>query len=570
MPTSPLFTLAVLLASGFAAGAVAKRLHLPSVTGQIVVGILLGPAALHVVADEATHGLRPVLDFALGLMAVSVGSHLGRRRLRNAGTRLRWLVTLEATVTPVLVAGVVLLAGASWPVAALVGAIAVSTAPATTLALVADARARGVFVKTLLAGVALNNLACIVWFETARTVAHAALDPMRAADVVGLVGRPARQLLLGAALGGAVGGALVLATRGVGRPERTTALSLVAILLVVGLAGPLDVSAPLAGLCLGVALANLTPDREELGHAVLDDFEHAIFAVFFTVAGTELRFGHAAAGGVLALAVFAARLVGKSVAARLAMTWARAPASLRRHLGPALAPQAGLAVGLLFLVLEDPVLSPVHATVLPVVLTVVLLNELVGPVLARRALAASGEAGLDRPRVLDFLHEEHVVAGARAATLADAVGLLADALARTAGAGLRREAIVAAALERERAGSTCIGGGLAVPHARVGGGTGVAGVVGIFPEGIAAETPDGASLRCVVLLATPPGAEARHLQVLAALAQLVADAEVQSALYGARDAAEAHAILHADRGAADFNRFLDLPAADAVRAAPRP
>lgn len=568
MHASPILTLAALLVSGLAAGAAAKACRLPSVTGQIVVGVLLGPSVLGWVTPVEAHGLRPVLEFALGLMAVAVGSHLGWRRLANAGARLRWLLLAEVVVTPVLVIGLTLATGAApWSAAVILGAIAVSTAPATTLALVADARARGVFVKTLLAGVALNNLACIALFETARTVAHAAMDPARAADLAGLLLRPARQLGLGALLGVAVGGALVLATRRATRPERTTSLSLVAILLVVGLAGPLDVSAPLAGLALGVTLANLTPSREEIGHAVFADFEYAIFAVFFTVAGTELSFERAAVGGALALGVFAARAAGKVVAANLAMRIAGAPLALRRHLGAALIPQAGLAVGLVFLVVDDPVLAPIQATILPVVLSMVLLNELVGPVFARRAIVRSGEAGLDRPRVLDFLHEEHIVTGLRGTTMDEVIGRLADHLVRTTDVVAGRDVIVAAAVTREREQSTCLGEGLAVPHARVPVGTSVAGVVGLSAEGLDVPTPDGRRLHCVVLLATPPGAADRHLLVLAALARVVGgNADVREALYASSSPAHAHVLLHGDATAIDFNHFLD----DDASAVPAP
>ncbi len=183
-------------------------------------------------------------------------------------------------MTPVLVIGLTLATGAApWSAAVILGAIAVSTAPATTLALVADARARGVFVKTLLAGVALNNLACIALFETARTVAARGDGP-------GAGGRPRRPLAAGPpaisasarSSGSRSARSLVLlldlVLRRSSRPRRaaarrTTSLSLVAILLVVGLAGLLDVSAPLAGLALGVTLANLTPSREapQPGHA---------------------------------------------------------------------------------------------------------------------------------------------------------------------------------------------------------------------------------------------------------------------------------------------------------------
>lgn len=556
---SPLLTLAMILVAGLAAGEVARRLRIPSVTGQILVGILLGPSVLAVLGPDDGHALRPVIDFALGLMAVAVGSHLQFRRLANAKRRLILLVGLEALLTPALVFSAVLLSGgAPWPAALLLATISVSTAPATTLALVGEARARGVFVKTLLAGVALNNLACITLFEVARTIARSEVGQGAGAGVLDLLLPPIRQLGLSAVLGTGVGVALVAVTRKIHRVERTTAMSFVAILLAVGMATQFGISALLSGLFLGMTLANLTPSKEEIGHAVFADFEHAIFAAFFTVAGMELTFDHAWKGGVLALIVFVARLTGKTLAAGLAMRLAGATEPLRRHLGFALVPQAGLAVGLMLLVTEDPALRPLHGLILSVVLTVVLLNELVGPILARRALVRSGEAGLDRPRVLDFLQEEHIVTGLEAPSMERAIEILADHLLRTQRLQVDRRAVVHGALEREREQSTCLGEGLAVPHVRLPVGRDIVGVMGISRGGLRVPTPDGKSLHCVVLLATPQGQEDRHLLVLAALVQVVrSNPDLRTALYHASSPAHAYAILHAGDVARDVNYFLD-------------
>ena len=96
MEANIILTFAVVLVAGMASGQFAKRLRLPSVTGQILVGILLGQSGLGVFGIQDAHSLKPVIDFALGLMAVAVGSHLHFAKLRVARRRLvgfgwRWL-----------------------------------------------------------------------------------------------------------------------------------------------------------------------------------------------------------------------------------------------------------------------------------------------------------------------------------------------------------------------------------------------------------------------------------------------------------------------------------------------
>jgi fructose PTS system EIIBC or EIIC component len=556
---NPLLTLAVVLVAGVVSGLLARRAGLPAVTGQILVGVVHGPVT-GLFGHDVARAMQPVTVFALGLMAVAVGGHLHVRRLRNAKKRLGLLVLCEATITPALVFGAVLtVPGTPWVLALLLATLAVSTAPATLLAVAKEGRAKGVFVKTLLAGVALDNIAAIALFELAHVIGQATLDPTLGHTALDVALRPFRTVLLSALLGVVVGGLLVLVTRRVVRSDRVATLSMIAILGTVGVATEVPaISALLACLFLGVALANLTPEREEIGHKVFENFEGAIFAVFFTLAGMELDFGFLAKGGLLALAVFAARIVAKLLAASLAMRWAGAPRALRRWLGVALVPQAGLAVGLMLLVTDDPVFGSLARLFLAVVLTLVTLNELVGPPLTRWALARSGELGMDRARLIDFLHEQNITTDLRADTLDEAIERLVDLLIASHELVVDRGKLLASVREREAQASTMLGEGLAIPHAELEAGDQIVGVMGISREGLPFDTPDGVPIHCIILLATPPTQRTRHLEVLAAFARAIGvDRAVRQRLFHARSPAHAYHLLHAGEAAAGFNVFLE-------------
>ena len=166
----PLMILAIVLLAGMSLGWVATRLRLPSVTGQILAGALIGQAGLGLFDEGSVEGLQPLTHFALAWIGATLGAHLNLRRLRNAGKRLGLLFLCESLLTPLLVFGAIwALTDVSLAVAALFATIAISTAPATVLAVVRESRARGIFVKTLLAGVALGSVACILLFEVARS-----------------------------------------------------------------------------------------------------------------------------------------------------------------------------------------------------------------------------------------------------------------------------------------------------------------------------------------------------------------------------------------------------------------
>jgi len=557
-----LLILAVVIVVGVVFGSVAKLVRLPGVTGQILAGVLIGKAGLGLFEEDAVLGLKPLTYFALGLIAFTVGSHLNIRRLRNAGRRLVFLLLTESIITPAIVFFALWSMGGqsvSVKTALLFATVAIATAPATIVALVKETRSSGVFVKTLIAAVALNNMACVFLFEVARTFC----DPSQAAGPTlaeGLAG-PVLQLVQAMVIGGTMGVIVERVGRITARRQRLATVAIIALLMALGAATYLGVSPLLACLFMGFVQTNISPSREKLVDTAFEDFEPAILAVFFTLAGMHLSLEHLGAAPLLAVLFFFGRFGGKCLAASLAMRLAHATTRVRKNLGIALVPQAGVAVGLVILIQEDPNFQAVADLFAAVVLGIVALNEIVGPILTRIALKRSGEAGMDRSRLIDFLQEQNIVTGLEAQTKEQAIDKLIDLLIRSHQLkGVNRTAFRRSVLEREAEVSTCFGGGLAIPHGDLAGSSQMLGVMGLSSSGLAFDTPDGKPVHCMVLLATPPDQRQRHLEVLAALARHIGtDPEVQRALFSATSAAHACEILHGEE-AIDFNYFLEEPA----------
>ena len=556
-PDSPLFVLAVLLTAGGIFGQLARRLHLPSVTGQILAGVLLGPAVLGVFDVHAAHQLTPIVQFALGLIAVDIGTHLHVRRLRNHFRRLGFLLLLEATVTPLLVyATFVFGARTDWTIGALFGTLAIATAPATVLAIVKETRSRGVYVRTLIAAVALNNIACITLFELSYSAVRLTFDPEGQTEGLSLVLRPLLQLGGAVLLGGGIGAALIAGTRHVHRTEQLTLVSIISIFLTIGMADALGLSSLLSCLMLGVTMANLSPEKEEIGHRVFANFEPAVLAVFFTLAGLDLDFTYLNSGWVLVLLFVGARIVGKLAAGFLAMRMAGATQSVRRYLGWGLIPQAGVAVGLLLQVREDPLFASISQLVLAVGVTAVALNEVIGPLTARFGLQRSGDLGKDRARLIDFIHEENIVTGFRTDSMRETLARMVDLLVVSHGLPDDREKLLAEALDREDHMSCCVGRGLGLPHVTLPEGRDFAGVMAICRRGMNLPTPDGEPLRCLVLVAAPADQLDREQEIRKTLARAIADDwSLQIQLYNSKSPAHVYEILHAEESE-DFNYFL--------------
>ena len=553
----PLLLLALVLMAGSLFGTMARRVRLPAITGQIVGGIVIGRAGFDLFSQESIQGLEPLTEIALGLIAVTVGAHLHIGRLSNAVRRLSYLLVAESTITPLLVCATAYgLGGAPIELALLFGAVSIATAPATIVALVRETRSKGVFVKTLIAAVALNNTACIVLFELTRALIGAdfRLDHHALLDLEG----PFVQLIGPVSLGALAALTLDRVTRITFRPERLATAAVVALVLTSGLANAVGISPMLACLVLGALQTNIARSRSHVADRIFDDFEPAILTVFFTLAGMHLSLDHLEHAGLLALLYVGARTAGKLLSADLALRAAQATDAVRRNLGLALVPQAGVAVGLVLLIQEDPRFADLSGLFAAVVLTVVTINEIVGPVLTRLALQRAGEVGRDRLRLIDFLQEEQIRTDFAADSKEAAIERLVDILIRTHGLrGVDREALLESVLERERQGSTCLGGGLAVPHGLLPEGENMVGVMALSREGLGFETPDGRPVHCLVLLATAADERERHLQVLAALARTVgSDPDFQDRLFDAKSPAHAYELLHGEESE-HFNYFME-------------
>ncbi len=555
---NPLLVLAVIVAVGSTFGAIARLIRLPSVTGQILAGLLIGKSGLSLFADDAISGLEPLTHFALGLIAVTVGAHLNYRRLRNAGRRLVLLLIGESIITPLIVFGVIIAIGRGPRESLLYATIAIATAPATIVAIVKESRSKGVFVKTLVAAVALNNMSCITLFEVARAFAATPEGDVWSVDLA----NPGIQLIVAMTIGSLLGLLSVMFDRFVSRRQLRATAAIIAILIATGATSFLGVSPLLACLFLGMVQTNMTPSKEKLIDVVFEDFEPAILAVFFTMAGMHLSFGHGHAQlstvGLLSFAFFLSRAAGKLVASDLAMRLAGATERVRRNLGIALIPQAGVAVGLIILIQEDPDFAHIVDLFSAVVLTTVTLDEIAGPILTRLALTRSGEVNMDRSRLLDFIHEENIVVNLKTPTKELAIEKLVDLLISSHHLDdVDRNMLLKTVLDRENEISTCIGGGLAIPHGKLEGNRGIMGVMALNSEGLPFPTFDGRSVHCMVLLVTPPDQQERHLEVLATLARHIgSDPDFQSRLFKANSAAHAYEILHGEE-TVDFNYFLE-------------
>ncbi len=389
-----LTSLGIILLLALLAGHLVKFVRIPEVTGYILVGVALGPSGFDAISHQSLERLEVFSEVALGLILFSIGSALDLTRFRKSGRQVLLVTLVETLLTAALVGGGALIVGQPWPVALLLGAIAMETAAASTLMVMRESDAAGPLTETLTGVIAINNIFTLVAFAIVAAVLdfrQAGLTTGVTLDVVYRSLFPLLWQLIGSvALGYLMG--LLLATWATQAEEHGEILILLAgcVLLTVGVAGGLELSPLVASLAVGATMANLSARSRSLFEA-LSRTDPPLYAIFFVIAGADLNLSLLPSLGVLGLVYVLGRGTGKIFGAGYAARRLKAEPPVRRYLGAAMLAQAGLAIGLLLSVNQRfPDLAPIVTTV---VLAAVAIFELVGPVTARVALVRSGEAG---------------------------------------------------------------------------------------------------------------------------------------------------------------------------------
>jgi Kef-type K+ transport system membrane component KefB len=380
--------------AGFAGGKVTSSIRLPSVTGYIVAGLLLGPSLFHVIDAETIGRLEFINSLALSLIALSVGGKLDIEELKGAVVPIFSISIIQT----LLVGGgsyLALLAVGVGPAASLVLAVtALATAPAAVMAVVEETRSSGRFTNSLLAVVALSNVLAVMAFG----FALAAVPLIKGTTGFSLAAtRQPLVSLTGSLLLGAVIGLVLTRIAPLARKrEELLIIILGTAFLSSELARiALHFSPLLINITIGFVLVNLSPIKDRL-FAALESVDLPIYITFFSLQGAHLDVAILRTLGLVGIAYIISRFATKMAGAYIGAVVSGASGSVRRYMGPALFPQAGIAIGMVVTQQREASCSDFAGMVTTIVLASVLINELVGPVAVKISLSRAGETGLQR------------------------------------------------------------------------------------------------------------------------------------------------------------------------------
>ncbi|MBQ1363734.1 MAG: cation:proton antiporter [Oscillospiraceae bacterium] len=389
MSQYPLLCLAIAMAAGLAMSRVIRYVHLPNVTAYLIAGVLLGPV-FGVLDVSATSSLSIISDVALGFIAYSIGAEFKLSYLKNFGIKPIVITCFESVFASLVVFLALNAISQPLPVSLTLAAIAAATAPAATLMVIRQYKAKGPVCSMLLPVVAMDDATGLILYAVLSNLAISLDREGTQLSAVSLLLMPLLQIIFSLLLGVAIGFVLSLVLRFFHSRGNKLALTLCAVFLGVGLSATnvLNLSSLLVCIMIGATMVNLCHDSTAMLEQC-DRFTPPLFMLFFVLSGAGLNFSVLTTVGLVGVIYVIARVAGKVIGATLGAVVEKCDRNIVRYLGLTLIPQAGVAIGMARLAMQD--LPEYGAIINAVVLAGTLVYELTGPVITKTALLKAGE-----------------------------------------------------------------------------------------------------------------------------------------------------------------------------------
>ncbi len=406
-----LLTVSIALLAGLLMTRVFKPLKLPAVTAYLIAGVLIGPYCLGALgitnlgfnSHAAVEALALVSEVALGFIAFSIGSEFRVSDLKKIGKQAFVIGVFQALVATLfvdlalLVVHMIMPDKLTVPQLLTLGAIATATAPAATLMVVRQYKAKGPLTDLLLPIVALDDAVGLIVFAVSFGIAKSLV--VGQVDMISIIVNPLVEIICSLGLGAIMGWVLTQLEKLFNSNTNRLNLTIAFVFITVALSmiefsvGAVHVSFSSLLVCmmLGTFFCNICPLSEDLMERA-DKWTSPLFALFFVISGAELELGVFADIAIVAIGIvyIIFRSLGKCFGSAVSAKATKCSPEICKYLGITLLPQAGVALGM----------CTIAAATFPggqgdlirnITLFAVLIYEIFGPVLTRMALTAAGD-----------------------------------------------------------------------------------------------------------------------------------------------------------------------------------
>lgn len=407
--------IALALFVGLLSSRLMKLIRLPNVTGYLLSGILFGPFVLGKFIggwsttnpETSINAIKWISDIALGFIAFTIGCSFKKSALQRVGKRVVIITICEALGGAILTIGSLLVAhiflGDKLPISLILtfGAIACATAPAATLMVIRQYKAKGPVVDTLIPVVAFDDAVALIVFAILFSIAKA-MSGYSSLNVMDILVWPLVEIFGSLILGALLGYAISFSFRFFKSRANRSIMIICAIFIVVGLSGlalikgwKVSISSLLACMMIGAIFINTRDDASRTIERI-DGITPPLYMLFFVISGANLDITIFASDGALTLVIIALvyvlfRSLGKWFGSYFSSKITHSEPTVSKYLGFTLLPQAGVAIGLATTAnqsFQDPKQA---SLVLAVILTATIIYELFGPVITKISLKKAGE-----------------------------------------------------------------------------------------------------------------------------------------------------------------------------------
>lgn len=394
-------------------GKLAKKINLPSLIGYMITGVIFGNYVSHFslagweVGESFKTQLAFLTDLVLAFVALTIGLELSFSSLKKQGSGIIAVIFTESFMAFLIVTALMYLLTKNLPLALIFGSIAPASAPAGTVAIIQEYRAKGPLTKALYAVVGFDDGLGIIIFGFAAAIARSMLQAEAGADTGSMFATmmlPVKEVVFSIGIGVFLGVLYSILGRKIKRKQDLFILTFVIALLGIGLAHMMHLSLILTSMVIGMVVVNTQP------HGFVNDIHDGLaqvmplmYILFFALAGANLHVAALPSLGLIGLIYIIGRSVGLVSGARVGSIIGKMPDNIRKYLGMGILSQAGVAIGLSLMVKKDfdglGILTEdgvsmgtwIGATVLTTVTATSIVFEIIGPILTKIALTKAGE-----------------------------------------------------------------------------------------------------------------------------------------------------------------------------------
>ncbi len=371
------------------------KLKILYVVGYLFLGILIGPQGFNIVPHHFIEENSVIIDLSLAIISVLVGANLHFQNLKNHLKKIIIISFFESLFAFLFISSAFYLLfdymefdfnrEYRFIIAILFGALSSATAPATILAIMHELKIKNTFSSFLLGTVAMDNALALIFFSFVVLLMKITLNSnsFEISNFFVIFPKLFYSILLGA-----VGGLLSILVDKIFQNYRTikTTSTLGMVFIVFGLSKELALDSLLSSLVMGIVMTNLSKEfflvKKEFDHHLKD----IIFVLFFTVSAMHLNLGLLTLMPFVVITYVLFRIIGKVLGAYIGGKITNCNSFVQKHLGIALFPQAGIAIGLAFSLKDEPSLSALAPIVINVIIATTIIHEIIGPFLTRYVL----------------------------------------------------------------------------------------------------------------------------------------------------------------------------------------